>query len=256
VGRTIAPALGGYIIGNFITFGGLWNYKLVYAAAFIASIPVVIAALLYKDPVARVEMKKPSFQGLIASFKEVFADLRLLSTGVADLAAYFAFGVTETFVPIYAMNLGISAAKIGVIFSLQILSIAITKPFFGKLADHMDKRKQILAGLAFSGISIGGLPYFSNYYALTVVSVLFGVGMSFSTVATTTYAAETAKRENLGTALGALSSIMDIGHSGGPFIAGIIITALSLKAGFMACAILCAASFVFFLTSNLTRQFK
>ncbi len=256
VGRTIAPALGGYIIGNCFAFGGLWNYKLVYAAAFIAALPVIAGAILYKDPPAKVEMKKPTFSGLRTSFKEVFADLRLLSTGVAELATYFAFGVTETFVPVYAMHLGISAAKIGIIFSLQILSIAITKPFFGKLADRIDKRVQILAGLAFLGVSIGILPYFNNYYALTVVSVLFGVGMSFCTVATTTYAAETAKKETLGAAVGALSSIMDIGHSSGPFIAGIVITALSLKAGFLTCAVLCAVAFAFFLSSNLTRQYK
>jgi MFS family permease len=250
VGRTIAPALGGYIIGNFLSFGGMWNYKLVYAAAFIASLPVIAGALLYKDPGTQVEIKKPNFLGLMLSFKEVFADLRLLSTGVAELATYFAFGVTETFVPIYATGLGISAAKIGLIFSLQILSIALTKPFFGKLADRIDKRMQILAGLAALAISIAIMPYFQGYYALTVISVLFGVGMSFCTVATTTYAAETAKKENLGAAVGALSSIMDIGHSGGPFIAGVVITALSLQAGFLTCALLCAAAFVFFLVSN------
>ena len=256
VGRTIAPALGGYIIGSFTAFGGMWNYKLVYAAAFLAALPVIAGALLYKDPGTRVEMKKPTLNGLLASFREVFADLRLLSTGVAELATYFAFGVTETFVPIYAAGLGIRAAKIGMIFSLQILSIAITKPFFGKLADRIDKRMQILAGLAFLAVSIAVMPYFQDYFALTVISVLFGVGMSFCTVATTTYAAETAKTEHLGAAVGALSSIMDIGHSGGPFIAGIVITAISLKAGFITCAALCAAAFVFFLLSNLTRQFK
>jgi MFS family permease len=228
VGRTIAPALGGYIIGNYMGLGGLWNYKMVYAAAFVAAIPVLAGALLYKDPPAQVEMKKPTFSGLQASFKEVFADLRLLSTGFAELATYFAFGVTETFVPIYATTLGISAGKIGIIFSLQIVSIAITKPFFGKLADRMDKRLQILAGLAFLGLSIGLLPSFSSYFALTIISVLFGIGMSFCTVATTTYAAETAKQENL----------------------GIIITAISLKAGFITSAAICAVAFVFFLAAN------
>jgi MFS family permease len=250
VGRTIAPALGGFIIGALAGMGGMWNYKFVYIAAFICALPVIAGALLYKDPPAQVEMQKPTIGGLLASFKEVFADLRLLSTGTAELATYFAFGVTETFVPIYATALGISAAKIGIIFSLQILSIAITKPFFGKLADRIDKRMQILIGLVCLGLSIGIMPYFSNYYAITAVSVLFGVGMSFCTVATTTYAAETAKAENLGAAVGALSSIMDIGHSGGPLVAGIIITAISLKAGFIACAALCSAAFVFFLVAN------
>ena len=60
--------------------------------------------------------------------------------------------------------------------------------------------------------------------------------MSVSTVATSTYVADVAKEENLGASLGALSSIMDIGHSSGPFIAGVIITATAIGAGFLASA--------------------
>ena len=60
--------------------------------------------------------------------------------------------------------------------------------------------------------------------------------MSISTVATSTYVADVAREENLGASLGALSSIMDIGHSSGPFVAGVIITATAIGAGFLASA--------------------
>jgi len=71
--------------------------------------------------------------------------------------------------------------------------------------------------------------------------------VSVSTVATSTYVADVAREENLGASLGALSSIMDIGHSSGPFIAGVIITASVTGAGFIVAAgvsVLAAITFV------------
>jgi hypothetical protein len=70
--------------------------------------------------------------------------------------------------------------------------------------------------------------------------VLFGLGVSISTVATSTYVAEVAGRENLGASLGALSSIMDVGHSSGPLVAGVVITATLPAAGFLTAAGVCA----------------
>jgi hypothetical protein len=82
--------------------------------------------------------------------------------------------------------------------------------------------------------------------------------MSLSTVATSTYVADVTRKEKLGSSLGALSSIMDIGHSGGPLVAGIVISSLSsglaysswpYTAGFMTCFAVCviaAAVFVLY----------
>ena len=62
VGRTIAPALGGFIIGALAGMGGMWNYKFVYIAAFICALPVIAGALLYIElftlevPTSRCEL--------------------------------------------------------------------------------------------------------------------------------------------------------------------------------------------------------
>jgi len=47
------------------------------------------------------------------------------------------------------------------------------------------------------------------------------------------------KTEHIGASIGGLSSIMDIGHSSGPFVAGLIITAVNVGAGFFAAAAVC-----------------
>jgi len=47
--------------------------------------------------------------------------------------------------------------------------------------------------------------------------------------------------EQIGASMGALSSIMDIGHSAGPLVTGIIITAVSYTIGFFASFLLAIA---------------
>ena len=49
IGRTIAPVAGGAVLSFFLYKGGLFPYKAVYVAAFLASIPAFIFCLLIKD---------------------------------------------------------------------------------------------------------------------------------------------------------------------------------------------------------------
>ena len=71
--------------------------------------------------------------------------------------------------------------------------------------------------------SIAAIPFASSFYVFLGVSLLFGLGMSVSTVATSAYVADVAKKEHIGASMGALSSIMDIGQSAGPLCTGIVI---------------------------------
>ena len=57
--------------------------------------------------------------------------------------------------------------------------------------------------------------------------------MSLSTVATSAYVADVAKKEQIGASMGALSSIMDIGQSAGPVVTGIIVAVAGDPSGFL-----------------------
>ncbi|HNX59595.1 MAG TPA: MFS transporter, partial [Spirochaetota bacterium] len=178
---------------------------------------------------------------------------KLLGTSFVEMSIYFTFGVFETYLPILLSSQGHPAYMIGMIFSLQVLSIALSKPFFGKLSDSTDRRVQIIAGMAVLGLGAAAIPFFTNSYVIIGLSIIFGLGMSLATVATSTYVADVAHRDSLGSAMGALSAIMDIGHSSGPFIAGVIISASGAvghtdgyQHGFLACLAVCAISTSFF----------
>jgi MFS family permease len=247
-GRSLAPFVGGIIITFFAFSPGLFPYRMVYGAAFLAAIPVFILMLRYREDQAG-SLNVPGIPVFKESLLIFIKNRRLRATALADMATYFAFGAFETFLPVYLVALHFEAYQIGVIFAIQVLIIALTKPFFGRIADRIDKRVQIIAGLLVTGGSVAAIPFIATYPVFLVVSAVFGLGISLSTVATSVYVADVAKKEEIGASMGALSSIMDIGHSSGPLVTGIIITLAGYSSGFSAGFVLAVAVTGIFIVS-------
>ncbi|MBN1166117.1 MAG: MFS transporter [Methanospirillaceae archaeon] len=237
VGRSLAPFIGGIIITYFALIPGLFQYQMVYVAAALAAIPVFILVLRYREehPGSMTVPGLAIFRDSLATF---LRNRRLRATAFAEMATYFAFGAFETFLPVYLSAHHFEAYQIGIIFAIQVLVIALTKPFFGRIADRIDKRLQIAAGMLITGCSIALVPLAGTYIIILIVSAIFGIGISLSTVATGAYVADLARSEQIGASMGALSSIMDIGHSTGPLVTGIIITIAGYSYGFYAGCVL------------------
>jgi MFS family permease len=240
IGRTAAPLAGGIIISYFVFYPGLIPYRMVYLVAALAAVPVLIMTIMYReDRSAPADL--PVFSRFRESFVTFFSHTRLRATALVDMATYFAFGAFETFLPLVLASQGIGAYETGIIFAVQVLIIAGTKPFFGKLADRFDKRVQIAAGLLILGCSVGVIPLVSSFPLFLLVSSLLGLGMSLSTVATSAYVADIAQKEQIGASMGALSSTMDIGHSAGPLVTGIVIATIGYSSGFFVSFLLAVA---------------
>nr|WP_319538338.1 MFS transporter [uncultured Methanospirillum sp.] len=236
-GRTLAPLVGGALISFFVMVPGTFRYQSVYLAAFTTGLLVFL--LILRIPGGEngtLDMITPAiFKESLMAFR---SDRRLLATATVDMGTYFVFGVFETFFPVYLAKNGVEVYLIGIIFAVQVLSIAITKPFFGRVADRQDPRYQIGVGVALLGISVSIIPMSSSLILLLCISLVSGIGISLSTVATTKYVADLAKKEEMGASMGALSSVMDIGHSTGPLVAGVLITLSGFDAGFLSCLLL------------------
>jgi MFS family permease len=253
IGRTVAPLAGGAIITYFLFCPGLLPYRVVYMVAALAAVPVFFLTLRYREDRPSALEVLP-FSVFRESFVLFFSNPRLRGTAFVDMATYFAFGAFETFLPLFLSGRGIDPFSIGIIFAIQVLIIAVTKPFFGRIADRVDKRVQIAAGLLFTGCSVAVITAVSSFGGFLLVSAIFGLGISLSTVATSAYIADIAKKEELGASMGALSSIMDIGQSGGPLVTGVVITAAGYAAGFLLSFILAVVVMVYFVVSARARR--
>ena len=240
IGRTLAPLVGGFVISFFVLYPGLIPYRIVYIVAALAALPVVILILMYREE-KRVSLAFVPFSSFRNSFIIFFSEPRLRATAFVEMATYFAFGSFETFFPLVLLSQGISAYLIGALFAVLTLVIAATKPFFGRIADRVDKRIQIVIGLLVLGGSTAAIPFASSFAVFLLVSSLIGLGISLSTVATSAYIADVTQKGQMGASMGALSSIMDIGHSAGPVVTGVIIASSGFVLGFFSSLLIAVA---------------
>jgi MFS family permease len=230
IGRFIAPFVGGILI-----FGD--NFHWVYLADGLAGVMALLAAIRLPLATATsgsawqaLKQRRGTYGQEIAF---VFRHPGILATSGIEAVQYFAYGCLETFLPVYLNEkLGYSAWKIGILFTVQILAATFTKPIMGRLSDKYGRVPLISAGLVLGGVTTATLILSSNYVVLGVLIAVFGLGLATVTASTSALVADLSRSQGRGSAMGILSSIMDIGQSTGPMVAGALITAYSYRTTF------------------------
>jgi DHA1 family multidrug resistance protein-like MFS transporter len=102
----------------------------------------------------------------------------------------------------------------------------------GRLSDRYGRVPMIAAGLALGGVTMAVMIYTGSYAVLMVLIALFGLGLATVTASTAALVADFSRVYSRGSALGVLSTIMDVGHSTGPMLTGLLIGAYSYRLTF------------------------
>lgn len=244
VGRFLAPLVGGALI-----FGD--DFRWVYVATGVIGTMALLAAV--KLPLSKVT--SDSVDGVLKREQsEIWSDTKIilthhgiLVTSAIEAVQYFAFGCLEVFLPIYLSEQArFSTLEIGSLFTIQIVVATLTKPIMGRFSDRYGRVPVIIAGLLFGGITMVFMTYSDNYLLLAVLIGFFGLGLATVTASTSALVADLSKASSHGGALGVLSSVMDIGHSTGPMVGGLLISALNYRTAFgIVGGVLAIASLVF-----------
>ncbi len=242
IGRFIAPIAGGSIIGALV-FNPSLGYKIVYIVCGIAGIIALILTLklpsggnprnnLKNENSVREINSSLQTKEIFTSFKSVLSNKLILITAGVESAILFAYGTFETFLPLYSIKIGLSAYEVGIFLSSQVITLALTKPLMGRFSDRYGRQPQIFWGALISALCICSFPFFRTFIPLLMLSILFGLSISIVTSATSAYIADLSKQDTRGSAMGVLGSIMDIGHTTGPVISGIMIANFGFKTAF------------------------
>ncbi len=234
VGRFLAPTAGGLLIlGD--------SFQWVYLAVGVVGVMALLVALQLprlKDA-TEVSTEGASAQ-MLQSWQAVRQDLavlvrnsRLLATSLVEATQYFSFGFVEVYLPIYLFEqVGLAPWQIGPLFTGQIIVAAVVKPFSGRLSDRVGRVPMITAGMLVCATSVFLMPIASSYAILMLAVAFYGLGLATVTASTSAFAADLATATTHGAALGTLSSIMDIGHSTGPMVGGLLVGALGYQIAF------------------------
>lgn len=234
LGRFSAPASGGLILAVFAT-GDTLGFTAVYAVCGIAGFMALFAMYLLPKQKGNktVRVVKKDRVNFRQGFVELVSHTGIMITCGVEAAILFSYGIFETFLPLRGINVGLTTWEIGLCISSQILTIAVSKPVLGRLSDLQGRPVQIILGAALAGGSMLFLAFSFSFLTLLVSSILLGVSISIVTSASAAHIADLSKSENHGAAMGILGSIMDIGHTTGPVVGGILALFFSLTVSFL-----------------------
>jgi MFS family permease len=242
-GQLVAPWLGGWLIQ--------WaGYRYPFAAAGACGLLALILAALLPET-ARPERRSAREHSarMMEGFREVFASRPILVTSVAEALQFFATGLLQAMLPIYATEVaGLSPLQAGTLWGIQLAVPILSKPLFGRLSDRWGRQGQIVVGFLVGAAGLGSVPFTTSFPLLILCCAGYGLGVAVTTSATAAYVTDLCRRQDYGAAHGVFGTIYDIGHWSGQTLSGILVVAAGYRgafgiygAGLLAAALMFAA---------------
>ncbi|MDT3779860.1 MFS transporter [Nitrospira sp. MA-1] len=243
---------GGGLLGPMI--GGAVVYQYGFSPTFLLAGVFGLLALVFFWLIPPTQAPSRVHQHSSSTiWKEMREGLRrvcqippILITSTVEAAKMMGNGTLMAFLPLYGLLIGLNAAEIGVLFGVQALTSFIAKPVMGRISDRGARQPLIFGGLCLCGLMVMFIPHIQGYILLLVVAGTFGFGEAVVTSSTTALVADYSEGKDLGAGMGLRGTIMDIGHAGGPLLAGILIHALGYGGGFFCIGSLLLLTAAFF----------
>ena len=255
VGRAIAPFLGGYIL--FVTD---YSYSTLYLAVAIAGTTAFVTALLFLAEEKGTSVKRESsgetlgkmFQG----WGSIIKSHGVLIVSLVQASQYYAFGAVEYFFVGYMKDVvGLDAFLIGVVSGSQIVILILVKPLMGRISDRIGRRVPIVIGSIVGGLPLIAIPFAKDFPVLLLLSMVYGFGFATVTAATSPLVSELVPVELVGTSMGFLDTMMDVGQTLGPIAGGLILaTALQYAGVFYSLALVLLFAGAIFALSEVAKK--
>ena len=253
VGRVIAPTLGGYIL-----FASADNFNILYLAVAVAGATALITALPFfrnKQPTIayQTDIKKTA-RRLFSGWKAVVRSRGVLTVSFVQACTYYAFGSAEFYLAGYLPEKAhLNELLTGIIIT-SIIGVAIfAKPYLGRFSDKSGRRIPIVIGCTVSGLPLLIVPFVADFWVILVLVLIYGVGFAAVTASTSALVSELVSREFVGTSMGFIDTIMDIGQTSGPIISGLILsTSLQYTGLFLSLTIVLLLSSITFALFGVT----
>jgi DHA1 family multidrug resistance protein-like MFS transporter len=254
VGRGIAPFLGGYIL--FVTD---YSYHTLYLSVGMAGVTAFITTLLFlaerKGSAIQSSSSKKTVKRMLHGWRIVAGSRGILVASLIQASQYYTYGAVEYFLVGYLKDVvQLDAFQIGIIMGSQIVAVILAKPLMGRISDKIGRRIPIIAGSIVSGLPLLAIPFSTQFPVLLLLSIVYGLGFAIVTSSTPALVSELAPMNLVGTAMGFLDTIMDVGQTMGPIIAGMILaTKLAYQGTFPALTAVLLFSSILFALSKVTK---
>lgn len=257
VGRTLAPALGGVILG--LTSNG---FHTLYLAVAVAGVTAFALAFLMLAESKKAETKNVPVQKtagkMFQGWGQIARNRSALMVSLVQASQYYVFGAVEFFIVGYTIDVAkLDAFYAGVFLSFEVAAVIITRPILGRISDKKGRRNPIIFGSIISCLLLLAVPFTTQFPLLLLIAIGYGIGFAMVISSTSPLMSELAPLGLVGTSMGFLCMMMDVGQTLGPFVSGVVLASFTKQytALFVSLSlILLASSIVFFLSKTAQKK--
>jgi MFS family permease len=93
----------------------------------------------------------------------------------------------------------------------------------GRVSDKIGRRVPIILGCIVSSLPFLVVPFVTDFWILLLLFVVYGVGFATVTASTPALICELMPKELIGTSMGFLDTVMDVGQTLGPIFSGFVL---------------------------------
>ncbi|MGD0645808.1 MAG: MFS transporter [Candidatus Bathyarchaeia archaeon] len=254
VGRGLAPFLGGSIL--FVTNYG---FHTLYLAVGVAGVTSFVIALLLLSESKTTTVKpikaKIATGKILHGWLEVARNRGALMVSFVQACQYYVYGVVEFYLVQYMIQVaGFNALAVSVVMGVQIVSLIVSRPIMGRFSDTSSRRTPIVLGCGISGVLLFFIPFTTQFPLLLAISIGYGLGFAMVISSTAPLMCDLTPPSLVGTSMGFLSTIMDVGQVLGPIISGVILASVLKYNGlFSSLTVLLVLSAAIFLFSGIAK---
>jgi MFS family permease len=166
----------------------------------------------------------------------VFFERKIVAPAITNFLKNFAWGAIVAFLPLYAIQCGVSNP--GHFFSASAVMIIAARALGGRILDIYRKEKIMRTVIFTSMVAMIMLAFAKTLPMFILVGALWGVGSAFFFPASMAHALEYAGSSS-GTAVGTFRAIGDLGIALGPMIMGIVLPFAGYRIMFLCLALVC-----------------
>ena len=254
VGRGLAPFLGGSIL--FVTSYGFHTLYLAVGIAGGTSFVIALLLLSEKKSSIKQPVKTKAATGMMFKGWLVVARNRgALVVSLVQSIQYYVYGVMEFYLVQYMIQIaGFDALAVSIVMGVQVLSLIVSRPIIGRFSDKSSRRTPIILGCLISGALLFAIPFTNQFVLLLAISIGYGLGFAMVISSTAPLMCELTPSNLVGTSMGFLNTMMDIGQTIGPLVSGLILaTVLQYNGLFTSLTALLLASAGVFLFSGIAK---
>jgi len=217
----------GPIIGGVLTEHFGMNTAF-YSMAGLTLLAFLIAILFLPEVIQR---KMEGSRRL--SFREMSQSSMVRGIFSIRLTQALGRGGLMTFLPIFAgIYLGLGTTLIGILVSINALSMSLLVPLGGRIADRFSRRALTVLGNIIFLAGLAAIPLAHNFWQLLALGLVQGVGGAISIPAATALVVEEGRKYGMGSTIAVFAMAMSLGMTIGPILSGVVADSINVSSVF------------------------